>query len=309
MNPRQLRYFLRIAELQSLTRAASVLHVAQPALSRQMQRLESQLGVTLFKRTDAGVSLTDAGDLLRERAVELLQHFESVRNDLSAYASRTRGSLHVGLPPSMFDLVTVPLIGEYRRRYPDVRLRISEGLSAVLHEAVLAGRMDVAVVSLSQSVPGLQAQQLVREPMYLVGPASQRDRLAGSDALGLEAVASFPLINTGRPNEAYLVFEDALCARGLQANTVLEADSSRLITELVAGGLGWAVLPYCAIQPLIARGRVVAVPVIGLEITWSLVHSRDRGLSVPGQALRDLISETAAAEIKRGSWFGAVAFA
>ncbi len=308
MNPRQLRYFVQIAELKSFTRAASVLHIAQPALSRQMQRLESQLGVTLFKRTEAGISLTDAGNLLLERAVGLLQHFERVRDDLSAHAERPRGCLHIGLPPSMFDLVTMPLIQEYRRRYPEVRLWITEGLSAVLHEAVLAGRVDVAVVSLSRVASGLLAQPLVREAMHLFGPASEQGRLGGRDSLPLEAVASFPLIGTPRQNAPYLIFETALHERGLQANTVLEADSSRVITELVASGLGWAVLPYCAIQRLIAAGRVAAVRISGLEITWSLVHSRERCLSVPAQAFRDLMGEIAAGQIESGRWSGATAF-
>lgn len=305
MNPRQLRYFVQIAELKSFTRAASVLHIAQPALSRQMQRLESQLGVTLFKRTDAGITLTDAGALLLERAVELLQHFERVRDDLSSFADHPRGHLHVGLPPSMFDTVTVPLIREYRRRYPEVRLHVSEGLSSVLHEAVLAGRADIAVVSLSRVMSGLESQPLVREPMYLFGPAAEQERLDGRAELPLETVASFPLIGTPHQNAPYLVFEDALRDRGLQASTVLQTNSTRVIIELVENGLGWAVLPYCAIQLSLARKRVAASRITGLDVTWSLVYSRDRCLSVPAEALRNLLSAIADERIAGGCWPGA----
>jgi LysR family transcriptional regulator, nitrogen assimilation regulatory protein len=109
VNLRQLSYFLQIAELQSFTRAASVLHVAQPSLSRQMQMLEHELGVLLFVRSDKGVKLTDAGVALQERASAVLQQVRQIRDEVGLQSKAPKGELSFGLPPSLCDLITVPL--------------------------------------------------------------------------------------------------------------------------------------------------------------------------------------------------------
>src|SRR5947207_13818447 len=110
MNIRQLRFFLQIAELGSMTRAATFLHIAQPAQSRQMQQLEDELGVTLFQRSDRGVALTDAGALLCDRAVGLLQHFERVRQEVKDELNEPSGEVAVAMPTSMLQLVTLPAL-------------------------------------------------------------------------------------------------------------------------------------------------------------------------------------------------------
>jgi LysR family nitrogen assimilation transcriptional regulator len=307
MTPRQLNYFLVIADLRNFTRASSVLHIAQPALSRQIQQLEDDLGVKLFNRIDTGVTLTDAGVLLRERAVGLLDRFEQVRNEISAHASQPRGSIHVGLPPSMFELVTVPLVQRYHQRYPDVKIKITEGISTALHEAVLSGRIDFAVVSSTESLPALEGHLLLREQLYLAGAPSEQQQYVDELAQDLERIATLPLMSTNRPNAMRLIVEDAMAARGLQSNVMLETSSSRLLTELVARGLGWTILPSCAIQSLAKAGSLVAAPVLGLEITWMLVHTRERALSISGQKFRDLLIEIARAEIAARNWLGVTA--
>lgn len=304
MTPRQLNYFLVIAELKNFTRASSVLHIAQPALSRQIQQLEDDLGVKLFRRGDAGVTLTSAGELLRERAVGLLDRFEQVRNEVTAQSSQPRGNIHVGLPPSMFDMVTVPLAERYHQLYPEVKARITEGISATLHEAVLAGRMDFAVVSSTEALPTLEGHLLLREQLYLAGPPSQAQEYVEEVADDLERLALLPLLSTSRPNAMRLIVEEALAARGLKSNVIFESNSSRLLVELVARSVGWIVLPSCAVHAHAQAGRVVAAPVKGLEVTWMLVHSRERALSLPGQKFRDLLIEVARAEIASRHWVG-----
>jgi LysR family nitrogen assimilation transcriptional regulator len=305
MTLRQLRYFLQIAELKSFTRASSVLHIAQPALSRQIQQLEDDLGVKLFNRTDTGVTLTDAGALLHDRALMLVDRFEHVRQEVGAYASQARGSIHVGIPPSMFDLITTPIVLKFGRHFPGVKLSVTEGTSAVLHEAVLTGRIDFAVVSSTESLPTLEGEPLLREQLYLIGPPSERQEVADQAAVDLKTIASLPLMLTSRPNAMRLIIENAMHASGLPSNIVLETSSSRLLTEIVSRGASWTILPYCAIQQLVEAGRVIVAPVPSMEITWTLVHSRERGLSIPGQKFRDLLIEIASAEIAAGRWLGA----
>jgi LysR family nitrogen assimilation transcriptional regulator len=148
---------------------------------------------------------------------------------------------------------------------------------------------------------------LLREQLYLAGAPSEQQQYVDELAQDLERIAALPLMSTNRPNAMRLIVEDAMAARGLQSNVMLETSSSRLLTELVARGLGWTILPSCAIQSLAKAGSLVAAPVLGLEITWMLVHTRERALSISGQKFRDLLIEIARAEIAARNWLGVTA--
>lgn len=305
MNLRQLSYFLQIAELESFTRAANVLHVGQPSLSRQIQLLEQDLGVLLFVRSDKGVKLTEAGVALQERAATVLQEVQQIRDEIGLRSKVPRGDLCFGMPPSLFDLVTVPLIREFRARYPAVRLNVTEGISAALHELVLTGRLHTAVVSDAEPLGMMHSELLLREQLYIVGPAGSE--LTIERAVDVSALAERPLILTSRPNALRLIVDQALARAGCPTAPVIEANSSRLLSELVAAGLGFTVLPFSAIAQPLRAGALAAGPVEGLSVTWTLITSRERDLSLAGCKLRDLIFEVAQKHIVAGDWRGVVA--
>ena len=305
MNLRQLSYFVRIAELQSFTRAATVLHVAQPSLSRQVQLLEHELGVLLFVRSDKGAKLTEAGVALHERAQAVLQQVRQLRDEVGQHAQAPRGQLGFGVPPSLFDLLTVPLVRAYRERYPDVRLFITENISALLHEAVLTGKLDAAIISDAEPMGTLRSQRLLREQLYLVGP-----RDAGFDlrrAVPVAALADRALILTSRPNAMRLIVEHALVESGHTLDAVIEANSSRLLCELVAQGLGCTVLPFSAVCGAFRSGQLTIAPVQGLTVTWALVTATERSLTLIARKLAELIAEVSRTQLARGDWLGAEA--
>lgn len=305
MNLRQFGYFLKIAELQSFTRAASVLHVAQPSLSRQIQLLEQDLGVLLFVRSDKGAKLTEAGHALREGAQAVLQQVRQIRDDVGEHASAPKGELRFGVPPSLFDLLAVPLVCAYRARYPDVRLFVTEGISALMHKEVLTGEVDTAIVSDAEPLGTLRSQRLLREQLYLVGPREADLDLASE--LPIDALAEHSLILTGKPNAMRMIVENALAEIDRHADPVIETNSSRMLCELVAHGLGYTVLPFSAAGEAFRADRLTLAPLNGLSVTWTLVTAPERGLSVVGRKLRELITEVACARIASGAWLGVVA--
>ena len=305
MNLRQLTYFLQIAELQSISRAASVLHVAQPSLSRQIQLLEHDLGVLLFLRSDKGVTLTEAGHALQERANAVLLQVRQIRDDIGVQSRTPMGELSFGLPPSMYRLLTVPLVCEFRQRYPEVQLLVTEGVSAAMHEAVLTAKLDTAVVSDVEPLSMLRSQLLLREQLFLVGT-----RDAGLDMateMPVRELAERPLLLTSRPNAMRVIVERALAEHGHRVKPAVQTNSARLLCELAAQGQGFSVLPYCAISAAFAAGRVSAAPVTGLSVTWTLVSSRERSQTLAGRKLRELIIEIARRQIAAGAWRGVVA--
>lgn len=232
LNLRQLRYFLEVAELHSFTRAAETLHVAQSALSRQIRVLEEDLGVILFNRVDRGVTLTEAGERLRDRVSTLLKDLQRMRNDVLAAASVPQGDLAVGMPPSMRDMVTVPLLRDYCRSFDQVLLHVHEGISVDLLHLVQEAKLDCAVVVDMMTVPMVSSGPLMQEQLYLIGPRAAK--LSVTRSVTLSQVASKPLILTTRPNSLRLVVENALASARLKAKIVADSNSTASMVELAA---------------------------------------------------------------------------
>jgi LysR family nitrogen assimilation transcriptional regulator len=302
MNLRQLGYFVEIAKLQSITRAADVLHVAQPSLSRHIQMLEHELGVLLLVRSDKGVTLTEAGSALLERASAVLQQVRQIRDELGLHAKAPHGELSFGVPPSLFDLLTVPLLAEFRVRYPEVRLQVIEGVSAVMHEMVLTGKLDTAIVSDAEPMGMMRSRDLFKEQLYLAGPPDA-DLDMGTQ-VPVASLAERPLILTSKPNAMRVIVESAIAQAGHRIQPTLESNSSRLLCELVSRGGGFTVLPFTAVYEAFRAGQLKIAPVTDLSVTWTLITSRERTLSLAGQKLRDMMSDVGRRHIKAGDWTG-----
>jgi LysR family nitrogen assimilation transcriptional regulator len=301
MTPRQLKYFLRISELKSFTKAAAVLHVAQPALSRQIQQLEADLGVQLFVRSDSGVTLTDAGKALSTRAVKLLDHLASVRDEISSFSDEIHGQLKFGIPPSFFDLLTSPLIQQYRAQFPAVELTIIEDISSSIHEQILNGRLDLGIVLSIESMNRLTYRNLFDEQLFIAGAHGLLD---DQQSLNLEAITSRPLILTQQSNSMRMILEEILRVRHISHNVVLETNSTRLQSEMAAAGVGFTVLPYSAISKEVESGKLTATPLEDLKVTWTLVYSKERELGSAAQHLIDILVEITQEKAKAGKWPG-----
>jgi LysR family transcriptional regulator, nitrogen assimilation regulatory protein len=304
VNLRQLSYFLQIAELQSFTRAASVLHVSQPSLSRQIQLLEHELGVLLFLRSDKGVTLTEAGSALQERASNVVQQVRQIRTEIGEQSLVPRGDLAFGVPPSLFDLITVPLIATFRERYPDVHLCITEGLSSSMHEMVLTGKLDAAIVSDAEPLTTMRSQLLLREQLFFVGPADAE--LSLTDQVSVGMMASHKLMLTGSTNAVRHIVDRALAEIGRWVMPVVQANSSRLLCELAAQGKGYTVLPYSAIDVALRAGRLSAAPIEKLCVTWTMIAPSERSQTLACRKLRETISDIANSRVSEGLWRGLV---
>jgi LysR family nitrogen assimilation transcriptional regulator len=303
MTLRQLRYFLEIAQLRSFTRASEVLHIAQSALSRQIHALEDELGVPLFKRFDRGVTLTEAGELLRDRAHQLLTNFDQLREEVIERAEEPRGAVRIGLPPSLREMVNVPLVSGYTARYPMARLHVHEGISLELSQLVENGRLDCALVIALDATHATEAEHLLSEPLYLVGPRAAG--LALDTAVTPEDVAARELILTTRPNSLRLIVENALAGARRPLAIIADFNSTGLMVELVAQGMAFSVLPYSAVWAGLRRGELSIAPIVGVEIDWVMISPAARGLSLAARKLCELAREVAAQQIACGNWTGA----
>lgn len=305
MNIKHLKFFLQVAEIGSLTQAAAVLCIAQPALSRQIQQLEDELGVTLFRRSERGVALTDAGRLLRSRAAPLLMNFDNLRQEMRDAFNEPSGTVVLAMPPSLFDLLTMPTVREYRRTYTSVFLRLYEGISAVMNASTMvsSGAADLAVVTNLEPLATLENRPFVTEPLCLIGPVEAKLQERGR--IDLESVSALPLVLTSRPNTLRLLLETAVATANLPLNVAMEANSSPALLGAVEAGVGYTVLPFSGGYKMQLHGRVSIVPIADIEVHWNTVQLRSHALSTGAARLLDLLRATARAQIDCGLWLHA----
>jgi LysR family nitrogen assimilation transcriptional regulator len=302
MNSRQLRFFLQVVVLGSVTRAASALNIAQPALSRQIRQLEDELGVTLFHRSDKGVTLTDAGRLLRERAIPLVRHLERVHQEVRDEYNEPSGELTLAIPPSMADLLILPAISQFRLSHPNVTLRVVEYISGVINAwtMVQQGNADLGVVTDYEPWAGLVRIPFIQEPLCVIGP-----RDAGLDfakPFDLNEVADLPLILPSRPNTFRLIIETALSEQKLPLRIAAEINTPKLVVTAVEAGLGFAVVAYCASHSRLLQKELSVAPIRDQIVSWSIIHSRENPLSRAGKLMQELFVSIARNRIDSGHW-------
>ena len=249
---------MAIAEEQSFTRAAERCFVVQSALSRQIKSLESELGVRLFARTSRKVEVTPAGEAFVKQARLCLQAAERAKASAAAAHGQIRGSLTIGVIPTVTAVDIAAVLGAFRRSYPEVGVHVRTGGSDEFLRRIAAGQLDVGVLGLAEGVTprGVQMRELSQE--RLVAVLSERHRLAGRRRLRLKDLADEPFVDfpegsSGR-EQSDLAFDRARLRREVS----LEVNTADLLTGLVRQGLGVAL-----VAPSVAREApgCVCIPV------------------------------------------------
>jgi LysR family nitrogen assimilation transcriptional regulator len=260
MDLKQLATFVRVAELGSFTRAASVLRVAQPALSRQVRTLEVELRQPLFDRNGRGVTLTEAGKRLLAHGRGILQQVQRARQDLEEHRGAAAGLLSIGLPPSLSRTLTTPLVEAFRERFPRATLSVVEGLSTYMLEWLAQGRIDCALVYNATPATAFEQRPVVEERLHLVSRRPEGRALLGRP-VALAQVAASELVIPGRPHAIRMQLEAALAEAGLKPRVALEVDSVVAILDLVHRHPLHAVLTLNAIVGSLRETALMARPI------------------------------------------------
>ena len=298
MDLKQLEYFVRVAELGSFTRAAQVLGVAQPALSRQVRLLEVELRQNLLTRNGRGATPTEAGQVLLEHGRGILHQVERAREELGRVRSGLSGRVALGLPPSVARMLAVPLTRAFRERLPDAQLSISEGLSTAMQENLLNGRLDIAVLYNPSPMAGIELRPLLTEELLLVQPRPPGlPEDPPPPALPLREIAAMPLVIPSRPNAIRMHVESEMAAIGCRPQIALEIDGVSAILDLVADGAGVALLSRNAVmrsvRPSAFALRAVCEPALRIGLTSAI--SAIRPSTLTQQATLELLHDSAQA--------------
>lgn len=301
---RLLRNFLHVCEAPSLALAAVRANVSQPALSKQVASLEAELGVRLLERHARGVRLTASGEALRDRAAGLLRDAERVVSEVGAAAEHIRGEVAVGTVSSLRGFLVAPVVAAFLRVHHGVRVRIAEGTSRAMREAVVDGRVDLALIATREEAAPLLLRPFATEPLLAIGPPDARLRL--DRPVSLEELARHPLVLAASPNSIRTIAEAALARRGGKAEIRAEVENAATATDLVRLGVGWSVFTYAAIARALVEREVTAAPLGDLWIGWAVATARERRTSAAAIALSDMIAAQVEEFIANGRWETAV---
>jgi len=292
MNLRRLKYFVKIVDIGSLTQAAEILHIAQPALSQQIATLEGEFHQQLLVRTKRGVTPTEAGRVLYRHAQVMLKQFELAQADVRNSGRALSGQVSVGLAPgTAASVMALPLLKTVRARHPDVVLYLNENLGTTLCEQVGNGRMDMAVLYGGRSlVPGLTFEPLLTEELVLVAPA---DFPCDSPRVALADLRDIELLLPRAHNYLRQYVNEAFASLQMVPRVVAEIESAGTLSAAVASGVGATVLPASAAQAVAdsIQARICRIVSPAIEVPLALCTSDRLPPSEPAQAVRAIILE------------------
>lgn len=303
MELRALRYFQFVAELGSFSKAAVHLRVAQPAVSRQIQKLEGELGLALFARKGRGIELTAAGNLLLQRSSSLLSQVGQIAEEVRARAAAIGGTITIGAPPTIGDLVLPDVLAACERHH-DLRIDLVESATPRLYERLIGKELSVCILHNPKPHRDIAIEPLLIDQLYLIGPGHAINGLAPvREGADLEAL---PMILPRPPHNRRLVIDEACAAHGITLNVRLNVDGFTIIRALVERGFGYSILSYYGIYELCLERRLSAVKLRHPPMSWTLALAYRQDLAAsPGlvEVVR-LIKRSLRAILDEGKWSG-----
>ena len=293
MELRHLRYFEAVARHSHVTRAAAELHIAQPALSKQISQLEQELGVALFDRVGRNVRLTEAGEALLPHARAAMTQVEAARAEMAERIGLRRGRATIGTPPTVGTQLLPTVLAAFNKRYPGIELRLHEAGVQTLLDLLETGLTDVAVVTLPVEDEHLTVVPLFTEEMVI---AVWKDHpLANRTAVKIGDLKDEPWVLSPENYELREATLNACQAAGFTPRVVLDGGETDTLLRFVVAGIGVALVPRLAVQN---TNDLVALPVSDqkLQRSLGLVWRGDRAASPAARAMREFLVE----ELKQG---------
>ncbi|NBA97448.1 LysR family transcriptional regulator [Pseudomonas sp. R5(2019)] len=300
----QLNTLIHVAELGSLSKASDRLHIAQPALSRQIRQLEKELGAYLFDRHGRGMVITDAGREVLAHATRIMEEMESIRSSVVGGRASFRGTVQIGTTPTVAEIVTVPLVTRIREAHPNLSVRFSSAYSGYLLDWVQRGELELAISYDPQPLHTLRIVPVMMENLLLVGPPAAG--LSLDMPVAFKSLAEQELVVPSARHNLRMILDN--CARevGIKLKTPVEADSFGAMIDLVRNGFGLTVLPLASIYSQLENGTLCAAPLVDPVPMRKLVQvfAANRRVSPAAKFVADAFIEIAADLVERKIWAG-----
>jgi len=317
MELRQLRYFVAIVDHGSLSRAARVLHIAQPALTQQIRQLEEELEAQLLHRSAQGVIATDAGKTFYEHAQAILKQVTDAKSAVAQSNDKPSGTVALGIPQSVSGALALPLLTAIRATYPEITLLLTEELTGNLIVQLKSGRINLAVLfddGDGQLSPFASTPMVEEEMMYITRADSQygvKEGKGKSRSVTLAKAIKAPLILPGLQHGVRPRIENVVRAHGMSLENVIEINSVAILKSAILADIGATILPVAPLLSEIERGDMVAYPISGERMvrTLALCASKNIPLTNAAAAVERLVLDVTDDLCSKGRWLHAEALA
>lgn len=263
-----LTYFIEVAKQQSFTKAAKVLHVSQPSISKMVRNLESELGVTLIDRSARQIKLTDAGHALYERGLKIIDSLKNVASDLDDLTSGRKGNIRIGIPPMVETSFFATVIGEFKKKYPNIVIELIEVGSKAVEDMVDAGSVDIGVVMLPvKNASDFSMFVFIKDPIWLI--VHPEHRLAGREFVNITDLREEPIVMFRKDFALHGHIVGKCLEHGFMPKILCESSQWDFMVEVVAAKLGVALLPKVVCER-VGEGIVKALPIAEEISPWHL---------------------------------------
>jgi DNA-binding transcriptional LysR family regulator len=286
METQNLSAFLLVAEHSSFSAAAESLHLTQPAVSKRIAALESQLGAPLFDRIGRRISLTEAGTALLPHARAIAGHLDQARQSIDDLSGAVTGRLRLGTSHHIGLHRLPPVLRNYSEAYPEVSLDIDFMDSEQAHDEIMRGNVELAVVTLPpESDPALVVNPIWPDPLDFM--AAEGHPLAASSRSSLEQLSEYPVVLPGLSTFTGRIVREIFEREELSLDITLSTNYLETIRMMASVGFGWTLLPRTMLQaPLVS----LVVPGTNPQRKLGLMYHRSRRLSNAAQAFITLLS-------------------
>ena len=305
MELRQLRYFVATVDHGSISRAAAILHIAQPALSHQIKLLELDLGVGLLHRSPQGVLSTDAGKTFYAHAQAILKQVLDARSSVGQAAANPSGAVALGIPQSVSAALALPLLKSVHATYPDITLQLTEELTGNLVEPLRSGRLNLAILFDDGKLGAFSTSPLVEEEMMFFTSTHSRYAARGS-TITLADALKVPLILPGTQHGVRPLIETAVYAAGLELGRVIEINSVAILKSALLADIGATLIPAAPFAAELQNGTLLAWPIGDKRLTrkLSLCASKNIPLTDAAQAVKQLVLHIVDELCEQSAWPG-----
>jgi len=302
---RQFRYFVGIVEARSLTRAAALLNIAQPALSQQMTQLEDILGIKLLDRSRLGVQPTQAGHALYAHAQAILRLVGETNDIVAGNGQMISGRVRLALPSSLAMMLAPPLLHRMREQYAGIKLEIYESPSGYLAALLLDERVDMSILVEKPTLGTATAVHLIEERLFFVTAAASLEGRA-KRTISLQAAAGHPLVLTTRATTLRQILDREFENVGVVPDVRAEVSSIPTMLWLVEDGLGGTIVPGSALARVSRNSRLSACLIEpAIRRTATLAISHVASLSPACTAVQDTLVDVVGGLVAANRWPGA----
>lgn len=298
----QLRTLIHVADLGSLSKAADRMHIAQPALSRQIRLLEEELGISLFARHGRGMLITEQGQKVLQHATRILAELDEIRTQVSD--TSLTGQVAIGMPPTVADIISVPLVTAFGEAHPKATLRLVSAYTGYLLDWLHRGEIDLAILYDPRPVRSLRSESLLIESLFLIGPPAAGFSI--TKAIPFKKLQGRRLLLPSPRHGLRMIVERCAAEVDIALDITVEADSYATLKDLVQHGHGWTILPLAAIREDIAAGHLSAAALIDPAPVrrLTLSHSTDRPVARLARFAAATIKTIVSDRVERALWPG-----